>query len=391
MKQVLSRAVLAVHHFKTKGKKLKVKDILDGTQRNRLVNLDEGFYIFRTIPNSPAYLEKCKKDAFAMIRHLGFPSLFISQSAAETILPGLLRPLGQLIDNKTCTDDELQAVSWETRFRLVKHYPVTVVWYFDHIYQQFLHQVVKCLHYPVLNVTDYFTRLAFASRDSIYVHWFAYLKHAPKYGEDYNEDITDYFDHIISCSSDVPAALKQFILLQLYRHVRLCRVGKTHQCKCGFPKPPMCKMMILEPLQFETEDEELQFKSKWHKIQKYLTECGMTLDNITTDDKMLSELDMTHDNYIKAVWTSIVRPKLFLKHRLCEIRINAYMKNCLHFWWANHNIQPVLDPYATIQYILSYVTKIQNSLSNIMDCACREARMVTWIWNNLSDILEMLS
>ena len=31
-----------------------------------------------------------QKDAFAMIRQLGFPALFISQSAAETKWPELL-------------------------------------------------------------------------------------------------------------------------------------------------------------------------------------------------------------------------------------------------------------------------------------------------------------
>ena len=89
-KQVLDKVTLAVRRCKTKGKKLKVKDILDDVQCQRLINLDEGYYIFRTICNSPAYLEKHKKDAFAMIRQLGFPALFISQSAVETKWPELL-------------------------------------------------------------------------------------------------------------------------------------------------------------------------------------------------------------------------------------------------------------------------------------------------------------
>ena len=83
------KVTLALRRFNIKGKKLKVKDILDDTNRQNLVNLDEGYYIFRTIRNSPAYLNKRKKDAFAMIRQLGFPSLFISQSCAETKWPEL--------------------------------------------------------------------------------------------------------------------------------------------------------------------------------------------------------------------------------------------------------------------------------------------------------------
>ena len=85
-----------------------MKDILDDTERQKLINLDEGYYIFRTIRNSPAYLNKRKKDAFTMIRQLGFPSLFISQSHAETKWPELLRSLGQVVDNKTYTDKEIE-------------------------------------------------------------------------------------------------------------------------------------------------------------------------------------------------------------------------------------------------------------------------------------------
>ena len=60
IKQVCDKVTLALRRFKTKGKKLKVKDILDDTERQKLINLDEGYYIFRTIRNSPAYLEKRK-------------------------------------------------------------------------------------------------------------------------------------------------------------------------------------------------------------------------------------------------------------------------------------------------------------------------------------------
>ena len=76
------------------------ENIKDKTEREQLVNLDEGYYIFRTIWNSPAYLGEWKKDAFAIIRLVWFPSLFISQSAAGTKWWELLRPLGELVDKK---------------------------------------------------------------------------------------------------------------------------------------------------------------------------------------------------------------------------------------------------------------------------------------------------
>ena len=80
---------LAIWQCKTKGKQIKGKDILNDTEMKLLVNQDEGFYIFRTLRNSPVYFDRKKKDAFAIIRQLGFPVLFVSQSAVETKWPEL--------------------------------------------------------------------------------------------------------------------------------------------------------------------------------------------------------------------------------------------------------------------------------------------------------------
>ena len=49
-----------------------------------MVKLDEGYFILRTLRSSPAYLEKRKKDVFAMIRQLGLPTWFGSFSSADT-------------------------------------------------------------------------------------------------------------------------------------------------------------------------------------------------------------------------------------------------------------------------------------------------------------------
>ena len=49
------------------------------------------------------------------------------------------------------------------------------------------------------------------------------------------------------------------------------------------------------------------------------------------------------------------------------------MKKCFHFWRVNHDIQPVLEPFAMVQYILYYVNKSQKGMSSIMKRACHEA------------------
>ena len=116
------------------------------------------------------------------------------------------------------------------------------------------------------------------------------------------------------------------------------------------------------------------FKAKRRKIHKHLNQYDLALDFKITYDELLVELEMLQEKYISAVRTSLVGPKLWLKCRPCEISGNNYMKHCLEFWRANHDIQPSVSPYAMIQYILSYVMKTQKGMSAIMDRAFREAR-----------------
>ena len=50
------------------------------------------------------------------------------------------------------------------------------------------------------------------------------------------------------------------------------------------------------------------------------------------------------------------------------------MKNLIHAWKANHDIQFVLDPYTCAAYITDYITKTQKGMSTLLYNACKEAR-----------------
>ena len=75
----------------------------------------------------------------------------------------------------------------------------------------------------------------------------------------------------------------------------------------------MSSTLILEPIEYQSAEEEIDLKQKWRKIKRHLNQYGMALDLEITFDEMLIELEMTEDEYTKAVRISLVRPKLFLK------------------------------------------------------------------------------
>ena len=65
MKSVMAKKSLLMRRCKRKGKDICACDVLDDDERAKIVRLNEGYYIFKDICNSPAYLVKKKKEAFA--------------------------------------------------------------------------------------------------------------------------------------------------------------------------------------------------------------------------------------------------------------------------------------------------------------------------------------
>ena len=130
---------------------------------------------------------------------------------------------------------------------------------------------------------------------------------------------------------------------------------------------------VLEPFTCEEQEDHEKGKELWIQVKKLLNSYGLGNETRETFEVMLEQLNMSYDDYILAVCSTIIRPQFYPKCHPCEIRINNYMRNCLHIWRANHDIQPCLSPYAMIEYILNYVTKGQKGMSAQMEKACKDA------------------
>ena len=58
--------------------------LLDKEQREDIQRQNEGYHIYKDIPNTPPYFEKLGKELRAMVHQLGNPGIFISLSSADT-------------------------------------------------------------------------------------------------------------------------------------------------------------------------------------------------------------------------------------------------------------------------------------------------------------------
>lgn len=133
----------------------------------------------------------------------------------------------------------------------------------------------------------------------------------------------------------------------------------------------MPSIVILQPLN-ENDEEKGIAEKNYLKIATLMNEMS-NADGLSFSD-FLKELQMDFQTYLLAVRSSLCSPKIFFQRSVCETRINNYNTVALKCWEANMDIQFILDPYACVSYIVSYISKGQRGLSNLLHQACKEAR-----------------
>ena len=368
MKQISDKVNLAIRRCKNKGKKITAAEARNPAYLDKLVNLDEGYYIFRQLRNSPPYLEARKKDIFAMIRQLSLPTWFISLSAADTRWTDLLKMLAKLNDDAELTDTDIESMTWQEKTKLVQKDPVTCSRYFDHRVNEFLNTVLKSKCEPIGKVRDYFYRVEFQQRGSPHIHMLVWVENAPKLDTNTEDEIVQFVDQYLTCSAEKNETL-ELVKLQTHKHSRTCRKKGKPLCRFGFPLPPLPRTMLLHPLEEEVE----KYKKKSAELQKDMNQFQDNVE-MTFDDFLNKIAKMDFEDYIRCIRSSLRAPKVFLKRKPQEMRINLFNENMLLAWKANLDIQIVLEPYGCATYIVGYISKSQRGMSAQLDAAAKEAR-----------------
>ena len=383
MKQMSDKVNLAVRRCKQRGQKITAAEARNSNYLEKLVNLDEGYYIFRQLRNSPAYLETRKKDIFAMIRQLSLPTWFMSLSAADTRWTDLLKMLAKLNDGIEYSEKEIETLTWQEKTKLVQKDPVTCSRYFDHRVQEFLNTVLKSNCQPIGKVQDYFYRDKFQQRGSPHIYMLVWIENAPTLEANSEKEILQFVDQYLTCSTENEKTVN-LVSLQSHKHSRTCRKKEKPICRFGFPLPPSPRTLLLYPL----EEEVDKYKKKKTDLQKAMNEYKDNID-MTFEEFLESIAKMDFDEYIRCIRSSLKALKVFLKRKTNEMRVNLFNENILLAWNANLDIQIVLEPYGCASYIVGYISKSQRGMSAQLDAAAKEARKGNLDLRNKLGILEM--
>ena len=367
MKQISDKVNLAVRRCKGNEKKITAAEARNSEYLDKLGNLDEGYYIFRQLRNSPAYLQSRKKDIFAMIRQLSLPTWFMSLSAADTRWTDLLKMLAKLNNGVSYTDKDIEELTWQEKTKLVQKDPVTCSRYFDHRVQEFLNIILKSNCEPIGKLRDFFYRVEFQQRGSPHIHMLVWIDNAPSLEKNSEEEIVQFVDKYLTCSVNVEETA-HLVELQTHKHSKTCRKKGKALCRFGFPLPPLPQTRLLYPL----EEEVDQFKKKYSELQRAMNE---NKDNDVSFAEFLDTVaKMTFEDYIKCIRSSLNAPKVFLKRAPNEMRVNLFIVKILLAWKANLDIQIVLEPYGCASYVVGYISKSQRGMSSLLEAAAKEAR-----------------
>ena len=220
-----SKVTLALRHVVgSRQHNITAERLLDKEQQEDIRRQNDGYHIYKDIPNTPPYFEKLGKELSAMVRQLGNPAIFISLSSADTSLVPLQQALGLLLDEVIYSEYFIkEEMGFEKKCQQVSSHPAACSRYFHHRIQKFFKYIIMGPHSPFGKVVDYAHRTEFEKRKSPHIHGILWVDNAPKFGISPDKEICKYIDSCISCSLAVREEEKPFVKLQIHKHSRTCK------------------------------------------------------------------------------------------------------------------------------------------------------------------------
>ena len=127
------------------------------------------------------------------------------------------------------------------------------------------------------------------------------------------------------------------------------------------------------------DDNEDEKATKILEATEILTRARDVIDQIDSFENITLEQILQASNvplktYMDALHTSKRGNTLVLKRKPHEMKINNYNPDILRAWRANMDIQYVLDAYACVMYITSYMMKSERAMGELLKHVSKECR-----------------
>ena len=118
-----------------------------------------------------------------------------------------------------------------------------------------------------------------------------------------------------------------------------------------------CTCILDKFTETELAGKDEKSKTDWIAITTLLVTIPQSNDCTISFPQFLTNLNLSKQEYVKTIRSSLSRTTVFLKRETNELYINAYNAKCLEIWQSNMDIQFCPDHYAVAMYIVSYMCR----------------------------------
>ena len=387
------------------GREITASMLTDHDEVRKLIKRDQGYKFLKQVRGTPAFWEKSKKDLFAMIRQLGIPTFFVTFSAADRRWSEITNAILDHLGRPQMTQEQHENMTWEEHCRIIMENPVIATIMFYNRVKSFIKDVIRSPANPIGEIVDYYYRTEFQQRGWPHIHMVAWVKDAPILDEDSDDEVIEFVDKYISCEMPPEADVELHEIVSSVQthsqaHTKSCRkTGKT--CRFNFPRPPSNRTFICRGTKLseayvqdknggdnENDDDNEQPNNSNNNTdeaerfeQEYAKEALKQVWNLLSDkerqfdsfEDVLKAANMSQDELEKNLATCTNRQTIYYKRRIQEQWINNYNPHLIRAWNGNMDIQYVMDPYSCVMYIVSYISKSEREMGDLLRNAQREA------------------
>ena len=366
-KQILDDGNNFIWRQKPGRRPLTVSQVRSQESLNEFIQKDKAYRFMKNVRGSPPYYQRTFYDLLAMIRQLGTPTWFLTLSAADMKWPDVIKTIAKQYGT-IYTDDEVASLSFEEKSNWLRCNPVTAARHFQYRINTFFNDFLKSTAKPLGEIVDYAIRIEFQARGSPHAHTVIWVKDAPRFGIDSDSDVVNFIDQYVTCAKPEDGKLRELVLLlQEHKHSSYCKHGKT--CHFHFPQPPSPITLIAK-----SDFDQNQLKSAQETLAKVRKVLIDNNNSDTTLEQLLGTAGVELKDYMTALQMSSKGSTVLLKRNPDECKVNNYNSAVMLAWQANMDIQYVLNAYACVMYVASYIMKAERSMGDLLKRVACESR-----------------
>ena len=159
------------------------------------------------------FIKRHNHNLIAMIRQLGTPTWFLTLSSADMKWPDMIQTIARQ-HGVHYTDEEVNNLLFEEKSKWLRQNPVTTARHFQFRLNSLFDDFLKSSAHPLGEICDYAIRIEFQARGSPHAHCVVWVKNAPKFGIDSDEDVCNFIDKYISVAvPNTDCKLKELVLM----------------------------------------------------------------------------------------------------------------------------------------------------------------------------------